>query len=92
MGAAFHDGNGGHQSQLSFTLQIGDIDDTDVAHGGLDLVQGGLYVVMQGACVGDVGINAFLKSQLGSAAQVVALPVTGTVVIDFPKAMPIERG
>ena len=31
------------------------------------------------AGVGDVGVNAFLKAELGRAAQVVALPVPGAV-------------
>ena len=36
--AALHNGGCGNQSQLGISLQIGDIDDTAVAHGGLDLV------------------------------------------------------
>ena len=50
--AAFHDGDGGHQGQLGFPLEVGDGGDTAVAHGGLDLVQGGLHVVVEGAGVG----------------------------------------
>ena len=61
MCAAFNDGDGGHQRQLSITLQVGNVDDTDVAHGGLDLVQRGLHVVVERAGVGDVGINASSK-------------------------------
>ena len=34
---------------------------------------------MQGAGVGNVGVHAFLEGQLGSAAQVIPLPVPGTV-------------
>jgi len=34
---------------------------------------------MQGACVGDIGVNAFFEAQLSAATQIVALPVTGTV-------------
>ena len=79
MGATFHNGNGGDQSQLGITLQVGDVNNTDIAHGGLDLVQRSLHIVVQGACVGDVGIDTFLERKLCRAAQVVTLPVTGTV-------------
>ena len=85
MCAAFNDGDRGHQSQLSITLQVGNVNDTDVAHGGLDLVQRSLHVVVQGACVGDVGIDTFLERQLCGAAQVVALPVSGAAA---PKPSP----
>ena len=39
MSAALNNRNGGNQSQLGITLQVGDVDNTDVAHGGLDLVR-----------------------------------------------------
>ena len=43
------------------------------------LVQGGLHTVGQRAGVGHVGVHAFLEAQLLGAAQVVPLPVAGTV-------------
>ena len=49
MVAAFHDGDGGYQGQLGLPLQVGDGGDAHVAHGGLDLVEAGLHVVMEGA-------------------------------------------
>ena len=42
MAAALHDGGGGNDGQLGFLLQLGDGEGTAVAHGALDLVQGGL--------------------------------------------------
>ena len=79
MVAALDDGGGRHQRQLGIPLQVGDGDHAAVAHGGLDLVQGGLHIVMQGAGVGDIGVHALLIALLGGAAQIVALPVAGTV-------------
>ena len=79
MVAAFHNGDGGHQSQLGFPLQVGNGQHAAVAHGGLDLVQGCLHIVVQRTGVGDIGIDTFLEAELAGAAQVVALPVTGTV-------------
>ena len=34
---------------------------------------------MQRACVGDIRVNAFLEAELGLAAEIVSLPVAGTV-------------
>ena len=64
MGAAFHNGHGGNQLQLGFSLQILDGDHAAVAHGGLDLVQAGLHVVVQSTGVGNVGVNAFFEAEL----------------------------
>src|SRR5699024_618645 len=48
-------------------------------HGALDLVQGGLDALGQGAGVGHIAVHALLKGELGRAAQVVPLPVAGAV-------------
>ena len=74
VGTAFDDGNGGNQSQLGFPLQVRNCDDTNIAHSGLDFVQGCLHIVVQRACVGDVGIDTFFERKLCRAAQVVTLP------------------
>ena len=36
-------------------------------------------MIMERTCVGNIGVNAFFKGQLACAAQVIALPVPGTV-------------
>ena len=77
--SALDDGDGGYQRQLGVLLEVGDVRHAYVAHGGLDLVQGRFHVVPQGTGVGDVGVHAFLKAELGRAAQIVALPVPGAV-------------
>ena len=41
--AALHDGDGGYQGQLGFPLQVGDVGNANVAHGGLDLVRSLYY-------------------------------------------------
>ena len=79
MVSALYDGDGGDQGQLGIPLEVGDVGDTHVAHGGPDLIEGGFHVVVEGAGVGDVGVHALFKAQLGGAAQVVALPVPGPV-------------
>ena len=71
MVAAFHNGDGGNQSQFCFLLQVRNIGNAHIAHGRADLIEGAFHVVMEGACIGDVGVNAFLKAQFGSAAQVI---------------------
>ena len=72
MVATLHNGGGGDQSQLGVPLEVGDRDDAAVAHGALDLIQAGFHVVVEGAGVGDIGVHAFFKAQLGGATQVVA--------------------
>ena len=47
MAAALHDGGGGNDGQLGLLLQFGDGECAAVAHGALDLVQGGLDAVGQ---------------------------------------------
>ena len=79
MAAALHDGSGGNDRQLCLLLQLRDGERTAVAHGALDLVQRGLDAIGQGACIRDIAVHAFLKAQLGGAAEVIALPVAGTV-------------
>ena len=71
--SALDDGDGGYQRQFGVLLEVGDVRHAYVAHGGLDLVQGRFHVITQGTGVGDVGVNAFLKAELGGAAQIVAL-------------------
>ena len=34
---------------------------------------------MQRTCIGDIGVHALLKAELGLTAEVVSLPVAGTV-------------
>ena len=53
--AALDDGGSGDQGQLGVLLEIGDVNFAAVAHGGLDLVQRGFHVIVEGAGVGDVG-------------------------------------
>ena len=79
MAAALDDGGGGHDGQLGLLLQLGDGERAAVAHGALDLVQSGLDAVRQRAGIRDVAVHALLEAQLGGAAEVVALPVAGTV-------------
>ena len=63
--AALHNGDGGNQRQLGIPLQIGDVGHAHVAHGGADFIQGAFHVVVERTGVGDVGIHALLKAQLG---------------------------
>ena len=71
VGAAFDDGGGGDQSQLGIPLQVGDVDDTHVAHGALDLVQGSLHIVMEGAGVGiQQYLGTFLVVTIGDAVGI----------------------
>ena len=79
MAAALHDGGGRNDGQLGLLLQLGDGQRAAVAHGALDLVQGGLDALGQGAGVGHIAVHALLKGELGRAAQVVPLPVAGAV-------------
>ena len=78
MGAALDNGGGGDQRQLGLLTQLRDRQRTAVAHGGTDLGQGGGHAVCQSTGIGHIGVHAFLKAQLGGAAQIVALPVPGT--------------
>ena len=77
--AALHNGGGRNNRQLGLLLQLGNGQCTAVAHGALDLVQSGLHAISQRAGIGHVAVHAFLKAQLCGAAQIVALPVAGTV-------------
>ena len=64
MVAAFHDGRGRDERQTGILLQVGDGLDTAVAHGALDLVQGGLDTIGQRTGVRNIAVHAFLKAQL----------------------------
>ena len=75
--AALDDGGGGDKGETGLILQLGDGERTAVAHGGLDLVQGAVHAVLEGAGVGHVGVDALDEGELLGAAQVVALPVAG---------------
>ena len=79
VGAALYDGGGGHQRELRLVLELGNGERTTVAHGALHLVQGGLHAVCQRTGVRHIAVHALLKAQFGGAAQVIALPVAGTV-------------
>ena len=78
VGAALDDGGGGDEGETGLVLQLGDGERTAVAHGGLDLVQGAVHAVLEGAGVGHVGVDALDEGELLGAAQVVALPVAST--------------
>ena len=78
MCAAFNQAGCGNQSQLSLLLQLADVQSTAVAHGGTNLCQSQVYVVLQAACIRNVGVNAFFEGQLSCAAHIIALPVAGT--------------
>ena len=69
MVSAFYDGDGGHQGELGVPLEVWDVGHAYVAHGGADLVEGGFHVVVEGAGVGDVGVHALFKAQLGGAVH-----------------------
>ena len=77
VGAALHHGGGGDQGEASLFPKFGDSGGAAVAHGGPDLVEGGLHVVVEGTGVGNVGVHALLEGQLLVAAVVVPLPVPG---------------
>ena len=79
MAAALHDGGGRNNGQLGLLLQLGDGQSAAVAHGALHLVQGGLHAVCQRTGVRHIAVHALLKAQFGGAAQIIALPVAGTV-------------
>ena len=79
MVAALHNGGGGDQGQFGVPLEIRNGGDAAVAHGALDLVETGLYVVVEGGGIRDIGVYAFLEAQLGGTTQVIALPVPGPV-------------
>ena len=78
MCAAFNQAGCGNQSQLSLLLKLADVQSTTVAHGRTNLSQSQVYVILQAACVRNVGVNAFFKGQLSCAAHVITLPVTCT--------------
>ena len=78
MCAALDDRGCGYQRDLCLLLELRNGQRAAVAHGGTYLAQGQAEVVLQRACVRNVGVNAFLEGQLLVAAHVVALPVAGT--------------
>ena len=69
----------GNQCKFRFFLQLLDGKRTTVAHRRFDLAQRKVYIVMQGTGIRHIGIYAFLELHARVAAQVVALPVAGTV-------------
>ena len=79
MTAALDDADRGHQRELCVTLQVGKICNATVAHCGFYLVNTLFEVIVQRTCIGDIGVHALLKAELGLAAEVVSLPVAGTV-------------
>ena len=78
MGSAFDDRGRAYQRQARLFLELGDREGTAVAHRGLDLVERAAHAVLEGAGVGNVGVDALDEAKLRGAAQVVALPVAGT--------------
>ena len=78
MGAAFDDGGRADQGQACLFLELGDREGAAVAHRGLDLVERAAHTVLEGAGVGNVGVDALDKAELRGAAQVVTLPVACT--------------
>ena len=79
MGAALYDTGRGYQSQAGLLLQLRNAQGTAVAHGGANLAQGNANIILQAAGIRHIGVNAFLEGQLLGAAQVVTLPVAGTI-------------
>ena len=79
MGAALNDTGRGYQSQAGLLLQLRNAQGTAVAHGRTDLAQGNAHIVLQAAGIRHVGVNALLEGQLLGTAQVITLPVAGTI-------------
>ena len=77
--AALDDAGGGDERELRVLLKIGDRGHAAVAHGGFDLIKATRDIILQRACVGDIGIHALLKGKTRLAADVVALPVARAV-------------
>ena len=76
MAAALDDGNGGDQGQFCFFLQLWNGQRAAVAHGGADFAQRQTHVILERACVWNIGVNALFEGQFLVTAQVVSLPVS----------------
>ena len=50
-----------------------------VAHCGLNLSKRNSNIVFKASCVRNIGIDAFLEGELLVAAEVISLPVSGTI-------------
>ena len=78
MGAALDDAGGGDKGQLCFLLELSDRQRTAVAHRRTDLAERQRNIVLQRAGIGYIGIDAFFKGELRIAAEIIALPVSGS--------------
>ena len=63
MRTALNDTCGRNESNTRVLLEVGNVDNTAVAHSGLDLVEALRYVIVERTCVNDVGVNAFLEAE-----------------------------
>ena len=79
MAAALYDRSRRYDGQSGLLLQLFNGEAAAVAHGGFDLVQSTLHAVGQGSRVRNVAVYTFLKAEFCRAAQVISLPVAGTV-------------
>ena len=79
MVAAFDDGYGGYESKFCLLLELLNVKSTAVAHGGTNLCQSDGNIVLQRACIRNIRIYTFLEGKLLSTAQIITLPVAGTV-------------
>ena len=77
--AALDNADGGYKGELRVALERVKIRHAAAAHCGRYLVYALFEVVVQGACVGDVGVDALLEAELALTSEVIALPVAGAV-------------
>ena len=84
MRAAFDDRSRRYQRNLRVLLEFGNGQHAAVAHRRTNLCKRTLNVVLQRTSIRTVRVNAFLKRQLLVAAEVITLPVAGTVAAFAP--------
>ena len=66
--AALNDAGCRNKGELRLFLKLGNSKGSAVAHGGLNLCKGEVYIVLKTACIGHIGVNALLKGKLLIAA------------------------
>ena len=79
MGTAFHDTGCRYQRKFCLIAEFRQGQRTAVAHGAANLGQRRADIVLQGAGIRNIGVNAFFEGEFLGAAQIIALPVAGTV-------------
>ena len=84
MRAAFDDRSRRYQRKMSRSSGTRNGQHAAVAHRRTNLCKRTLNVVLQRTCIRNVRVNAFLKRQLLVAAEVITLPVAGTVAAFAP--------